>query len=144
MGGEEGKWFGSVVRHWYLLTAVRKASNRVPIPASSFNFFQIRCWYQGIQCEPRVELEVTVHRAMACCLMFPADYPAAPILVELKSRTLAPRLLAGLTRLAEQEAGKHLGKPQVQAVPASYWSVLNPQRSIFIFIIRSGSGSLFL
>ncbi len=45
--------------------------------------------------------------------MFPSDYPRSLILVELKSKTLAARLLTGLTRVAEDEARKFLGRPQV-------------------------------
>ncbi len=45
--------------------------------------------------------------------MFPVDYPRSLILVELKSKTLAARLLTGLTRVAEDEARKFLGRPQV-------------------------------
>ena len=61
----------------------------------------------------RVEIQVSSHKSLACCLMFPPDYPHATILVELKSKTLANKLLNGLTRVAEQEARKYLGKPQV-------------------------------
>jgi hypothetical protein len=61
----------------------------------------------------RVELQVSAHKALACCLMFPADYPRSVILIELKSRFLSPKLLNGLARVAEQEANKYLGKPQV-------------------------------
>jgi hypothetical protein len=36
----------------------------------------------------RVELQVSAHKALACCLMFPADYPHAAILIELKSLSI--------------------------------------------------------
>jgi hypothetical protein len=54
-----------------------------------------------------------LYKKVACCLMFPSDYPRSLILVELKSKTLAARLLTGLTRVAEDEARKFLGRPQV-------------------------------
>jgi len=61
-----------------------------------------------------VEIQTSAYKKLACCLMFPAEYPRALILVELKSKTLASRLLAGLTSIAEDEARKFLGRPQVQ------------------------------
>jgi hypothetical protein len=61
----------------------------------------------------RVEIETSAYKKVACCLMFPVDYPRSLILVELKSKTLAARLLTGLTRVAEAEARKFLGRPQV-------------------------------
>jgi hypothetical protein len=61
----------------------------------------------------RVEIETSAYKKVACCLMFPSDYPRSLILVELKSKTLAARLLTGLTRVAEDEARKFLGRPQV-------------------------------
>ena len=38
------------------------------------------------------------------------------IIVELKSKTLPPRLLSKMTELCDQEAKKLLGKPQVGRV----------------------------
>ncbi len=64
-------------------------------------------------CIIRVEIETSAYKKVACCLMFPGDYPRSLILVELKSKTLADRLLTGLTRVAEEEARKFLGRPQV-------------------------------
>jgi len=60
----------------------------------------------------RVELERTPFKKLVCCMMFPTQYPDSPILVELKSKTLAPKLLAGLTAVLEQECKKQLGRPQ--------------------------------
>lgn len=46
-------------------------------------------------------------------LQFPDKYPTSAIIVELKSKTLPPRLLAKMTELCDQEAKKFPGKPQV-------------------------------
>ena len=46
-------------------------------------------------------------------LQFSEKYPTSAIIVELKSKTLPPRLLAKMTELCDQEAKKFLGKPQV-------------------------------
>jgi len=64
----------------------------------------------------RVEIEKTAFKKIVCCLMFPPDYPAANILLELKSKTLSAKLLAGLTKACEDEAKKHIGKPQMLLV----------------------------
>ena len=61
----------------------------------------------------RIEIEKTKFKKLACCFMFPNDYPQSPILFELKSKTLSDKLLDGLTRVTEQECKKHLGKPQI-------------------------------
>ena len=51
---------------------------------------------------------------MAVCLTYPVEYPKNHILVEVKSKTLARKLLDGLERVAENEAKtKHKDKPQV-------------------------------
>ena len=61
----------------------------------------------------RIEIEKTKFKKLACCFMFPNDYPNSPILFELKSKTLSDKLLDGLTRVTEQECKKHLGRPQI-------------------------------
>ena len=61
----------------------------------------------------RIEIEKTKCKKLACCFMFPNDYPNSPILFELKSKTLSGKLLDGLTRVTEQECKKHLGRPQI-------------------------------
>ena len=48
----------------------------------------------------RVEVEKTPFKKIICCLMFPPNYPNSPILIELKSKTLADKLLAGLTKVS--------------------------------------------
>jgi len=60
----------------------------------------------------RIEIEKTSFKKLVCCMMYPSDYPHSPILIELKSKTLAPKLLAGLTSVTEKECKKILGKPQ--------------------------------
>lgn len=47
------------------------------------------------------------------CLTYPQHYPQHHILVELKSRHLARKLLDGLEKVAEKEAKKYVGKPHV-------------------------------
>ena len=48
----------------------------------------------------RVEVEKTPFKKIICCLMFPPNYPNSPILIELKSKTLADKLLSGLTKVS--------------------------------------------
>ena len=55
----------------------------------------------------------TKFKSVAVLLQFPDKYPTSAIIVELKSKTLPPRLLAKMTELCDQEAKKFLGKPQV-------------------------------
>ena len=59
----------------------------------------------------RIELERTECKKLACCFMFPNDYPKSPILFELKSKTLSTKLLDGLTRVTEQECKKIIFPP---------------------------------
>jgi len=61
----------------------------------------------------RVEVEKSPFKKVVVCLMFPSEYPTSPILMELKSKTISPKLLDGLTLVAEKECKKvQLGKPQ--------------------------------
>jgi len=60
----------------------------------------------------RVEIERTPYKKITVLLQFPKDYPMAPILVELKSKHLAPKLLNGLTQVIEKETKQMLRKPQ--------------------------------
>ncbi|XP_023931502.1 uncharacterized protein LOC106155069 [Lingula anatina] len=72
-----------------------------------------------VACVPamvRVVLEQTQHKSIVVCLMFPDKYPDATILIELKSKTLSYKLLQGLTKVAEEEAKKYLGREQVLMV----------------------------
>lgn len=55
----------------------------------------------------------TKFKSVVVLLQFPDKYPTSAIIVELKSKTLPPRLLAKMTELCDQEVKKFLGKPQV-------------------------------
>ncbi|KAA0200494.1 hypothetical protein HAZT_HAZT008718 [Hyalella azteca] len=61
----------------------------------------------------RVNIRRTKFKQLIVCLQFPKNYPAANILVELKSRHISQKLLDGLANLSEKEAKKILGKPQI-------------------------------
>ena len=53
-------------------------------------------------------------KKVAVCLTYPVEYPKNHILVEVKSKTLARKLLDGLEKVAENEAKtKHKNKPHV-------------------------------
>ena len=60
----------------------------------------------------RVEIELTPYRKIIVVLQFPPNYPKEPILVELKSKHLAAKLLDGLTVVIEKELKSVLPKPQ--------------------------------
>jgi len=64
----------------------------------------------------RIEIEKTSYKKIVCCFMFHPLYPNHNILIELKSKTLSEKLLSGLTKVSEDEARKHLGKPQILIV----------------------------
>lgn len=69
-----------------------------------------------ISCVPsmvRTEIRKTEHKTLIVCIQFPDDYPKAPLLLELKSKTLSDKLLQRLTERCEVELKKNLGKPQV-------------------------------
>lgn len=51
--------------------------------------------------------ELTAH------FQFGADYPASPLIVELKSKPLDFKLLQGLEKVCTEEAQKYLNKQQV-------------------------------
>lgn len=61
----------------------------------------------------RVEITKTAFKKIVACIQFPEDYPSVPLLIELKSKTLSERLLAGLTEVCEKECKNLLGKAQV-------------------------------
>lgn len=69
-----------------------------------------------VSCVPtmvRVEITKTVYKKIVACIQFPQDYPQAPLLIELKSKTLSRKLLDGLTEVCEKECRRLLGKAQV-------------------------------
>ena len=51
---------------------------------------------------------------MNVILQFTAKYPDEPIVVELNSKTLSEKLLAGLIKMCDVEAKKRIGQKQVQ------------------------------
>ncbi|XP_050721074.1 uncharacterized protein LOC127000937 isoform X2 [Eriocheir sinensis] len=61
----------------------------------------------------RVKIEKTKYKTITACFQFDDEYPKTRTLIELKSRYISSKLLDGLTRLSEEVADKHLGKPQV-------------------------------
>ena len=48
------------------------------------------------------------------CIQFPKDYPGTALLIELKSKTLAPKFLEKLQDICDKECKTILGKEQVQ------------------------------
>ncbi|XP_011306407.1 uncharacterized protein [Fopius arisanus] len=61
----------------------------------------------------RVEITKTSFKKIVTCIQFPKDYPSDVLLIELKSKTLSPKLLLGLTEVCEKECKNRLGKAQV-------------------------------
>ncbi|XP_063987514.1 uncharacterized protein LOC135167839 [Diachasmimorpha longicaudata] len=61
----------------------------------------------------RVEITKTSFKKIITCIQFPEGYPADVLLIELKSKTLSPKLLLGLTEVCEKECKSRLGKAQV-------------------------------
>ena len=57
----------------------------------------------------------TRYKQIVVCFQFPDGYPKTNVMVELKSHHVSEKLLDGLTKLAHEEARKHLGKPQVSS-----------------------------
>lgn len=66
-----------------------------------------------VQTMVRVEITKTKFKKIIACIQFPKDYPQAPLLIELKSKTLSTKLLDGLTDVCEKECKRLLGKAQV-------------------------------
>lgn len=69
-----------------------------------------------VSCVPtmvRVEIMKTNFKKIVVCIQFPNTYPQAPLLIELKSKTLSTKLLDGLTEVCEKECKKLLGNAQV-------------------------------
>ena len=55
----------------------------------------------------------TKFKTLRVLLQFSDNYPEGPILLELKSKTLPPALLAKLTEICDQEIKKFVGRRQV-------------------------------
>ncbi|CAG9762764.1 unnamed protein product [Ceutorhynchus assimilis] len=69
-----------------------------------------------VSCVPtmvRAEIKRTAFKTLVFCAQFPEEYPKAPLLIELKSKTLSEKLLLSLTNVCEQEVKNLLGKAQV-------------------------------
>lgn len=64
----------------------------------------------------RAEIKRTDCKVIVACIQFPEDYPSSILLLELKSKTLPDKLLAGLTSVCEKEAKKLVGKAQVLCI----------------------------
>ncbi|XP_035825482.1 uncharacterized protein LOC101862840 [Aplysia californica] len=60
----------------------------------------------------RAEIKITDHKQVAVTCMFQPSYPTVPVVTELRSKTLADKLLDGLARICDAEAKKLEGKPQ--------------------------------
>ncbi|KAH0956514.1 hypothetical protein HN011_002291 [Eciton burchellii] len=61
----------------------------------------------------RVEITKTSFKQLIVCIQFRPDYPASPLSVELKSKTLSTKLLDGLADVCEKECKALLNKAQV-------------------------------
>ncbi|KAK2169528.1 hypothetical protein LSH36_9g13043 [Paralvinella palmiformis] len=61
----------------------------------------------------RFKIKKTTHKSLDACFLFPDNYPHEPIVIELKSKVLADRLLYGLSQICEDEAKKLLGQRQI-------------------------------
>lgn len=61
----------------------------------------------------RVEITKTSFKQLVVCIQFREDYPASPLFIELKSKTLSTKLLDGLTEVCEKECRRLLNKAQV-------------------------------
>ncbi|XP_072749717.1 uncharacterized protein [Anoplolepis gracilipes] len=61
----------------------------------------------------RVEITKTSFKQLVVCIQFREDYPASPLFIELKSKTLSAKLLDGLTEVCEKECKRLLNKAQV-------------------------------
>lgn len=64
----------------------------------------------------RVTIYRTDYKQLAVCFMFPENYPDAPIVIEIKSKTMSWKFVTGLTQLCDDEAKKILGNPQIMPI----------------------------
>lgn len=90
-----------------------------------------------VACHPtvvRVDIRHSVARQLSASFRFPADYPhRQPVLVELQSKTLCPRLLDGLTQLCDQRAKAILGRAQIIEVLKCIHSYLTEHPLCVVF-----------
>ncbi|CAI8038237.1 hypothetical protein GBAR_LOCUS21320 [Geodia barretti] len=69
-----------------------------------------------ISCHPslvQIKIRQTDHRQVNVCCQFPESYPSRPLLVELKSKTIADRMLEGMVKVFDQELLRISGQPQI-------------------------------
>jgi hypothetical protein len=56
---------------------------------------------------------MTEQKQLSITCLYPPKYPHEPLIVELNSKTLAYKLLTGLSNVCEAEAQKLIGQRQV-------------------------------
>ncbi|KAK7500064.1 hypothetical protein BaRGS_00008611 [Batillaria attramentaria] len=61
----------------------------------------------------KAEIKKTEHKQLSVTCLFPPEYPHTPLVVELNSKTLAYKLLQGLSNVCENEARTLAGQQQV-------------------------------
>ncbi|XP_020277484.1 uncharacterized protein LOC109851637 isoform X2 [Pseudomyrmex gracilis] len=69
-----------------------------------------------VSCVPsmvRVEITKTVFKQLVVCIQFREDYPASPLFIELKSKTLSTKLLDRLANVCEKECKLLINKAQI-------------------------------
>lgn len=66
-----------------------------------------------VAAQVRVHIKKTEYKQLTVCMQFPENYPHDPIITELKSKTLADRLIDGLQKVCDEEAKKMCGATQV-------------------------------
>ena len=64
----------------------------------------------------RLKIYKSDNKNLVACFQFPEKYPNDTIIVELKSKVLAQRLLEGLTKVCDKEAKGLIGQRQIIAV----------------------------
>ena len=55
----------------------------------------------------------TDYKQVSVCAQFPLGYPSEPLLLELKSKTIAGSFIDSLIKVCDQELKKHLQQKQV-------------------------------
>lgn len=61
----------------------------------------------------KIEIKMTEYKQLSITCLFPPKYPHEPLVVELNSKSLAYKLLYGLSNICEAEAQKVIGQRQV-------------------------------
>ncbi|XP_065831503.1 uncharacterized protein [Oscarella lobularis] len=89
-------------------------SDRIRDPKKNFRTRLSGC--ELITCHPTfvlVSIVRSTYRRLRVAIQFPSDYPDARLNVELKSKTVPPKVLEKLTRLCDEELKQWIGKEQV-------------------------------